>query len=410
MVPEVAGKVTSARNEYGLQDGSGQKKNSAQYCCALFRWQDGKMIPWMRWAVLVGMLIVPLWGCSEKSVAPVVHVYNWSDYIAPSVLEAFTAETGIRVVYDVYDSNEVLETKITTGRSGYDVIFPTANPYAERHIQQGLYLPLDFAQLPNLQHLDPLLMERLTTVDPGNRHTVPYMWGTTGIGYDARKVAEILGDAAPADRWALLFDPVLAAQFAECGIAVLDDALEVLTATMLYLGHDPNSTDPALLQEAVDQLMEVRPYIRYFHSSRYINDLANGELCLVLGYSGDILQARDRAEESGTERKIEYRIPQEGALLWFDVMAIPVDAPHPEAAHRFINFLMEPHHMAASTNAVAYANANLPAAAYVDAHILADPGIYPHEEVRARLVTLAALSPENNRARVRAWSQVKTGR
>lgn len=356
------------------------------------------------------MLIVPLWGCSEKQVAPVVHVYNWSDYIAPSVLEAFTAETGIRVVYDVFDSNEMLETKLTAGRSGYDVIFPTANPYAERHIQQGLYLPLDMAQLPNRQHLDPVLMQRLSIVDPGNRHTVPYMWGTTGLGYDADQVAAILGEEAPTDRWALLFDPALAAQFAECGIAVLDDALEVLTATMLYLGRDPNDTDPALLQEATDRLQAIRPYIRYFHSSRYINDLANGEICLVLGYSGDILQARDRAEESGSGRQIEYRIPQEGALLWFDVMAIPVDAPHPEAAHRFINFLMEPRQIAASSNAVAYANANIPAAAYVDAGILEDPGIYPREEVRARLVTLAALSPEDQRARVRAWSQVVTGR
>lgn len=358
----------------------------------------------------LSLLALLLVGCSPSKDQPVVHVYNWSDYIADSVLERFQSTTGIRVVYDVYDANEILEAKLLAGRSGYDVIFPTAIPFAQRHIQAGLYLPLDLQQLPNRTHLDPILLRRLNSVDPGNRHTLPYMWGTTGLGYNVDQVQAILGQDAELDTWALLFDPEIASQLAGCGIAVLDDEGEALAAALMYLGLDPNTHDPAELQQAVDLFMGVRSYIRYFHSSRYIDDLANGDVCLAHGYSGDVLQARDRAEEAGRGVNVGYVIPREGAVLWFDLMAIPADAPNPQQAHAFINFLLEPEQIAAITNEVAYANPNLGATPFVDAAIRDDPGIYPDAELRERLVTLETLPDAIQRARVRAWTQIRTGR
>lgn len=351
-----------------------------------------------------------LGGCSSSKDEPVVQVYNWSDYIADSVLERFQTETGIRVVYDVYDSNEILEAKLLAGRSGYDVIFPTAIPFAQRHIQAGLYLPLDFELLPNHTHLDPILLSRLNSVDPGNRYALPYMWGTTGIGYNVDQVRAILGQDAELDTWALLFDPDMASQLAGCGIAILDDEGETLAAALMYLGLDPNTHDPADLEQAVELFMGIRPYIRYFHSSRYIDDLANGDVCIAHGYSGDVLQARDRAEEAGRDANIGFSIPREGAVLWFDLMAIPADAPNPENAHAFVNFLLEPEQIAAITNEVAYANPNLGATPFVDAAIRDDPGIYPDAELRERLVTLETLPDTIQRARVRAWTQIRTGR
>jgi putrescine transport system substrate-binding protein len=353
--------------------------------------------------------LLALAACSPPE-QPVVHVYNWSDYISDAVIERFQEQTGIKVVYDVYDANEILEAKLLAGRSGYDVIFPTAHPFAERHIQAGLYLPLDFTQLPNRHHLDPILLQKLESVDPGTRHTVPYMWGTTGIGYNVEAVTGILGEEADLDSWSLLFDPEIAASLASCGIAVLDDEGEALAAAFLYLGIDPNTTDPEAIQAATDLFMSVRPHIRYFHASRYINDLANGDICVAHGYSGDVIQARDRAEEVGRGVEVAYAIPREGAVLWFDLMAIPVDAPHPKQAHAFIDFLMVPENIAEISNEVAYANANRAATEWVDEEIRNDPGVYPTDALRERLVTLNALPDDVQRARVRAWTQIKTGR
>lgn len=359
--------------------------------------------------LLLAATALGLAACSPSD-QPVVHVYNWSDYIADSVIERFEEQTGIRVIYDVYDANEILEAKLLAGRSGYDVIFPTASPFAERHIQAGLYRPLDFSLLPNREHLDPILMQRLTSVDPENRHTVPYMWGTTGIGYNVGQVTSILGEDAEFDTWSLLFDPEIAAQLAGCGIAVLDDEGEAIAAALLYLGLDPNTTDPADIEAAANAFQQVRPYIRYFHASRYINDLANGDICVAHGYSGDVIQARDRAEEVERGVEIAYVIPREGAVLWFDLMAIPADAPHPENAHAFIDFLMVPENIAEITNEVAYANANLAATPWVNPEIRDDPGVYPTGELRERLVTLNSLPDDVQRARVRTWTQIKTGR
>jgi putrescine transport system substrate-binding protein len=359
--------------------------------------------------LLAGAAVLGLAACSPSD-QPVVHVYNWSDYIADSVIERFEEQTGIRVVYDVYDANEILEAKLLAGRSGYDVIFPTAHPFAERHIQAGLYRPLDFDLLPNREHLDPILMQKLDSVDPGNRHTVPYMWGTTGIGYNVEKVTSILGEDTALDTWSLLFDPEIAGQLADCGIALLDDEGEAIAAALLHLGLDPNTTDPADIEAAAEAFLQIRPYVRYFHASKYINDLANGDICVAHGYSGDVIQARDRAEEVGRGVEIEYVIPQEGAVLWFDLMAIPADAPHPENAHAFINFLLVPENIAEITNEVAYANANLAATPWVDPEIRDDPGVYPTGELRERLVTLNPVPDDIQRTRVRSWTQIKTGR
>ena len=280
----------------------------------------------------------------------VLHVYNWSDYIAPDTLENFQAATGIKVTYDVYDSNEVMEAKLLAGGSGYDVVFPTAQPFAERQIKAGLYLKLDKSKLGNYGNLDPAILKALQTPDPGNAHVVPYMWGTSGIGYNVDKVKALLGDNVPTDTWALIFDPAIASKLAACGISVMDDEMEGMSAALMYLGKDPNTTDPKDFEAAVELFQKVRPYIKYFHSSQYINDLANGDLCVAHGYSGDVLQARDRADEAGNNVHVAYTVPKEGAILWIDVMAIPSDAPHPDNAYAFINYLLKPDVIAAITS------------------------------------------------------------
>jgi putrescine transport system substrate-binding protein len=340
----------------------------------------------------------------------VLHVYNWSDYIADEALEQFQAETGIKVVYDVYDSNEVLEAKLLAGHSGYDLVFPTARPFAQRHIKAGIYRPLDIDKLSNYGNLDPALMNNLAEVDPGNQHLVPYMWGTTSIGYNPAKVAARLGAEAPVDTWSLIFDPANAERLADCGISLLDDPTEVFSAALVYLGKDPNSTAKADLEAATALLQQVRPFIRYFHSSQYINDLANGDLCVAHGYSGDVLQARDRAAEAGNAVEVALTIPREGAVVFIDVMAIPADARHADNAHRLIDFLMRPAVAAQITGYVGYANAIPASLPLLDEEVRNDPGIFPSPEVQARLISPAELERNAQRARTRAWTRVKAGR
>jgi putrescine transport system substrate-binding protein len=338
----------------------------------------------------------------------VVNVYNWSDYIDPQVLEDFRKETGIEVRYDVFDSNEVLETKLLTGKSGYDVVVPSAY-FLERQLAAGVFQKLDRSQLPGLANLDPEVTAQAARHDPGNEHSVVYMWGTTGIGYDAAKVQAIMADA-PVDSWKLLFDPAILAKFRDCGVSVLDDPTDMVATTLLYLGKDPNSQDEADLAAAEALLLKIRPYIRTIHSSQYIDQLANGELCIAVGYSGDILQARDRAEEAGKPIDIRYSIPREGALMWFDTLAIPADAPHPANAHKFIEYLLRPEVAAANSNFVYYANANARATSLLDEELRDDPGIYPTPEVKARLHANLAKSPAFTRALNRAWTRFVTGR
>lgn len=342
--------------------------------------------------------------------AKTLHVFNWSDYVAEDTIMRFEQATGIKVVYDVYDSNEMLETKLVTGGSGYDVVFPSARPFAQRQISSGIYLPLDKAQLPQLSGLDPDLLAALKDVDPDNVHALPYMWGTTGIGINVEKVKAILGEDAALDSWSLLFDPAQAQKLAQCGISVLDDDQEAFSAALIWLGEDANSRDSAQIDKVKAAYGAIRPSIRYFNSSKYIDDLANGDLCLAMGYSGDVLQARDRAAEAGNGVEIAYIIPKEGAVRWFDLMAIPKDAPHPKNAHAFINFLLQPEVIAGISNHVGYANPNTAATALLDPRIAQNPGVYPSGEVMAKLVDPSSLPESLQRERVRAWTAIKSGR
>jgi putrescine transport system substrate-binding protein len=365
-------------------------------------------------------------GCGKKAEAPapdqaaapaapaasteekVLNVYNWSDYVDPKVIEDFQSQTGIKVRYDVFDSNEVLETKLLTGNSGYDVVVPSAY-FLERQIKAGVFRKLDKTKLPNLANLDPDLMQRAAGHDPGNEYGVVYMWGTTGIGYDATKVKKIL-PSAPVDSWNLIFDPAVISKLKGCGVSVLEDPTDMVATALLYLGKDPNSQSEADLKLAEDLLVAIRPYIRSISSSAYIDGLANGDICVAVGYSGDMLQARDRAVEAGKPVDIQYSIPKEGALMWFDTLAIPADAKHPDNAHLFIDYLMRPEVAAKNSDFVNYANANAKATALVNEELRNDPGIYPTPEVKARLQANLTKSAEFTRLLNRAWTRFTTGR
>ncbi|HMN86986.1 MAG TPA: polyamine ABC transporter substrate-binding protein [Bauldia sp.] len=337
----------------------------------------------------------------------VVNVYNWSDYIDESVLEEFTKETGIKVVYDVYDNNDIVETKLLAGGSGYDIVVPTDSNMA-RQIKAGTLMKLDKSKLPNLVHMWPFIMDKLAAYDPGNEYAVDYMWGTTGLGINVDKVKERLGDV-PLNTWDLLFKPEYAAKLADCGIHVLDAPEDVLQSTLAWLGLDPNTRDPADFEKAGEALKAVRPYIQKFHSSEYINGLANGDICLALGFSGDILQARDRAAEAENGVTVEYEIPKEGALMWFDSFVVPADAPHPDAAHAFINFMMKPDVAAKNSNYVYYANGNKDSQPLLAEDVIGDPAIYPDEETLGRLFTSSTYDPKSQRLITRMWTSLKAG-
>jgi putrescine transport system substrate-binding protein len=338
----------------------------------------------------------------------VLNVYNWSDYIAPDTLAKFEKETGIKVTYDVFDSNEVLETKLVTGNTGYDVVVPSLT-FLARQIQAGVFMPLDKTKIPNLSNMDPEIQANIAKLDPGNTHSVNYLWGTTGIGYNVKKIKEIFGDTAPVDSWALVFDPANLAKLKECGVYMLDTPSEIIPPVLNYLGEEPNSFDPAVIAKAEARLKELRPSITQFHSSEYINALANGDACVAVGWSGDIFQAATRAEEANNGVEIAYVIPKEGAPMWFDMMAIPKDAKHPNNAHVFINFILRPEIAAEISNYVAYASANKAALASIDAELKANPGVYPTEEAKKGLFSLAVLPPEVDRLFNRIWTGLKTG-
>jgi len=358
-------------------------------------------------SMLVAVSALSLLGGAAVAQDRVVNVYNWSDYIDESILEDFTKETGIKVVYDVFDSNEVLETKLLAGGTGYDVVVPTGT-FLGRQIQAGVFQKLDKSKLPNAENLWPQIMARIEKYDPGNEHAINYMWGTTGIGYNVDKIKEIMPDA-PVDSWDLVFKPENAAKFADCGIYVLDTADEIFPSALNYLGLDPDSNDPEDFKKATELLMQVRPYIRKFHSSEYINALANGDICIAVGWSGDVLIARDRAAEANNGVTVEYSIPKEGAMMWFDNMAIPADAPHVEEAHEFLNYIMKPEVVAKATNYVFYANGNKASQDFVDKEVLDDPAIYPSAETVENLFTTTTKPPKSLRARTREWTKVKSG-
>lgn len=348
-------------------------------------------------------------GNARAAEDKVLNIYNWSDYIADDTVARFEAETGIKVHYDVYDGNEVLEAKLLAGHSGYDLVVPTASPFLAREAQAGVFQKIDKAKLTHYGNLDPQILKAVANVDPGNQYGVPYLWGTTGIGYNPAKVNAVLGDKAPVDSLKLIFDPANAAKLADCGLSLLDTPQEMFPAALAYRGRAPLGREKQDLDAAVETLMAIRPYVRKFHSSQYINDLANGDLCVAFGYSGDMVQARNRAAEAKNGITVAYSIPKEGAMIWVDTMAVPKDAPHPENALKFIDFILRPEIIAAISNTVAYANPNLPATKLVDESLRNDPNIYPPPEVRARLFFDKPVTPQYERLRTRAWTRVKTG-
>ena len=337
----------------------------------------------------------------------VVNVYNWSDYIDDSILEDFTKETGIKVVYDVFDSNEILETKLLKGSTGYDVVVPTGT-FLARQIQAGVFQKLDKSKLPNLSNMWDVIAKRTEKYDPGNDYSINYMWGTTGIGYNVGKVKEALG-VDTIDSWAAVFDPANAAKLADCGIYMLDAPAEMIPAALNYLGKEPDSKSAEDIAAAEAALMAIRPHIRKFHSSEYINALANGDICVAIGWSGDVFQARDRAAEADQGVEIGYSIPKEGAQMWFDQMAIPADAPHVAEAHEFINYIMKPEVIAKASNYVFYANGNKASQELLDEEVRGDPAVYPDEATTEKLFTTTPPDNKEQRLFTRTWTKVVTG-
>jgi putrescine transport system substrate-binding protein len=347
-------------------------------------------------------------GPASSGSGKVLNLYIWSDYLAPTTLSDFEKQTGIKVNASYFDTNETLETKLLAGSSGFDVVVPTAS-YFQRQITAGVYLALDKSKLPNLKNMDPQLMARVAQYDPGNAHGVIYMWGTNGIGYNEKMIKDLVPDA-PLDSWRLVFDPAVASKLAKCGISVLDSPAEMIRVVLSYLGRDPNSDKPEDVAAAEQTLLKIRPYIRNINSSEYIEALANGDLCVAVGYNGDILQARDRARDANKGIEVKYVVPKEGSILWFDMLAIPKDAPHPDAAYAYINYIMEPKVTADISNFKRYANANAASTPYVLESVKDDPAIYPPPELRQKLAVQLADSPEETRVITRMWERFKTGR
>ena len=345
---------------------------------------------------------------ATAAAAQEVRVYNWSDYIDEDLLAEFEEETGIELIYDVFDSNELLETKMLAGGSGYDVVVPTGT-FLQRQIQAGAFQKLDKSKLPNLDNMWDVIQERTETYDPDNAYSINYMWGTTGIGANVGAVQEALGEDAPLGSLDLVFDPANMEKLAECGVMFLDAPTEMIPAALAYLGEDPDQKDEEALDRAAEVLSAVRPYIQKFHSSEYINALANGEICVAFGWSGDVLQARDRAAEADNGVEIAYYAPDEGAQMWFDQMAIPVDAPNPDAAHVFLNFIMDPENMAAASNYVYYANGNKASQEFLVEDVIGDPAIYPDEATLENLYTTTPYEPKVQRVVTRLWTKIKSG-
>jgi putrescine transport system substrate-binding protein len=356
-------------------------------------------------AIFVFATFLPAAAQDER----VVNVYNWSDYIEPKVLDDFTKETGIKIQYDTFDANETLETKLLAGKSGYDIVVPTAY-FLERQIKGGLFQKLDKSKLKNLGNVWPDIAKRLAVYDPGNQFAVNYMWGTTGIGYNVKAMRERLGPESKIDSWDIIFKPDNLAKFRDCGIHMLDSADDILPSALHFLGLNPDSNDPKELERAGELLMEIRPLVRKFHSSEYLNALAGGEICLVVGWSGDIKQSQKRAAEAKNGVEIGYAIPKEGAQMFFDNLAIPKDAKHVDEAHAFIDYLLRPEIAARNTNLVAYANGNLASQKFIDKSALDDKSIYPDARTMDHLYTVSAREQKSQRFVNRLWTKIKTGR
>jgi len=358
---------------------------------------------------------IALTGCSRSAPTQpaataeekVVNVYNWYDYIKPDVLREFTARSGVQVHYNVFDSNNTLEAKLLAGHSGYDVVFPSG-AYLETLVSAGVFRPLEKARLPNLENLDPRIMARLAAHDPGNVHAIDYTWGITGIAYNVAAIHARLPQA-PVDSWSMLFDPGIAARLADCGIGLYESPNVIVPSVLAWLGEPPNSEDPAKLQRAQDALLAVRPYIRKISNGSLVDDLATGELCLIIASNGDALQAQERTRIAANGIQVRFSIPKEGAVMWFDVAAIPTDAPHPENAHRLLDFLMDPAIAAENSNAIHFPTGNAAAQSMLQPE-LQNSAIFPSGELAARLIPERAKSESYVRLRTRMWTRFRTGK
>ena len=357
------------------------------------------------WLTAASALIAVTTAASAQE--RVVNVYNWSDYIDASIIEDFTKETGIKVVYDVFDSNEILETKLLAGGSGYDVVVPTAN-FLARQIEAGVFQKLDKSKLPNLSNEWDVVSQRTAKYDPGNEYSVNYMWGTVGIGYNEKKVKEALG-VDKIDSWDVVFNPEQMAKLKDCGVYMLDSPTDMLPTVLRYLGLDTESRSPEDIAKAEETMLKVRPFIRKFHSSEYINALANGDICVAVGWSGDVFQARDRAAEADQGVVVDYVVPKEGAEMWFDQMAIPADAQHVPEALEFINYMMKPEVAAKASNYIYYANGNKASQQFIEKDIIGDPAIYPDDATLQKLFTVSPYDPKTQRLITRSWTKIVTG-
>lgn len=345
---------------------------------------------------------------ASASAQEVLNVYNWSDYIGEETVANFEKEYGVKVNYDVYDSNQVVEAKLLAGNSGYDIVVPTLAD-AQRLIQAGIFQKVEKSKLENFGNLDKVILNQTAKYDPNNDYAVPYLWGTNGIGYNVAKVQEVLGDDAPLDSWALVFDPQYAEKLSKCGLTMLDDPGEIVPLVNFYLDKPDSKQSTADIEAAMAELEKIRPYITYFHSSQYINDLANGNVCVSIGWSGDVGQAALRADEAGNGNEIKYVIPKEGTLIWFDVMMIPADAPNPDLAHKFIDYILRADVGADLANYVEYASPNEASMEFIDEDLKADPGVYPSQEVKERLRSKIEPGSKELRTRTRLWTKLKTG-
>lgn len=371
-------------------------------------------LPLRQLSVLTAFAVL-LTACGKKADTPdasaaeekVLNVYNWVDYIEPAILEEFTAETGIKVNYDVFDSNELLQTKLLSGNTGYDLVVPSAS-FLEKQIEAGVFQKLDKSLIPNLANLDPAITAITAKHDPDNAHSVTYFWGTSGIGFNEQAIAAAMPNA-PTDSFAMFYDPNVVKNFQKCGVTILDAPDEVVATILIYLGRDAMSEKPEDLAAAEKVLLSIRPYIKEIKSAGYLDDLANGEICLALGWSGDVGMGASRAEENGKDFTISYHIPKEGAVMFFDMLAIPADAKHVKNAHLFIDYLLRKEVAAKNTNFVTFASPNKAAYGLIDPEITGDPQIYPPEEMQMKLHPNLARSQEFTRLLTRTWTRFKTG-
>lgn len=352
-------------------------------------------------AWILAICVIPM-AASAASVS----IYNWADYIAPDTLDNFHSQTGISTRYAVYDSNETLLGQLQSGKPSYDVVFPS-NHFLARQIKAGLLKTLDRSRLPNWKYLNPVLLRALEPSDPGNRHGFPYLWGSSGIGYDEAKVRAVLGASAPVDSWDLVFQPGNMARLASCGVAMIDSSLDLVPMALNYLGLSPYSHDPEDYRKAETLLMGIKPYVRYFDSFNYAHDLSDGKVCVVVGFSGDVLQAKARARQAGKGVNIRYAIPREGSTMWFDMAVIPANASDEDAAYAYLDYLLEPKVIANITNTVRYANGNEGADEWLDADIQSDRQIYPRADMMSKLFILQPVPEQIDQLRSAIWARVR---